>query len=256
MTAAGVDRTTVARYLDDLLEVTSFTDYGPIGLQVVGAHMVTKVCVAVSASLDVFERAGAAGAQMLVVHHGLFWDGTSRVVGPLERRRLETLFRHDITLLAYHLPLDAHPVVGNNARLIELLGVERHEPFAPHGGRPLGRHGTLPTASTAEGVAAVLGGALGVTPLMFLGGPVEVRRVGVVSGGAGGDVRAAAALGLDLFVTGEPEEESPYLAAELGVTFVAAGHHATETVGVRALAELLERDLGLATEFLPVSNPV
>jgi dinuclear metal center YbgI/SA1388 family protein len=243
-------------YLDELLEVAAFTDYGPIGLQVVGADRVRKVCVAVSASLDVFERAGAAGAQLLVVHHGLFWDGASRVIGTLERRRLEALFRHDLTLAAYHLPLDAHPEVGNNARLIELLGVERHEPFAPHRGRALGRHGTLPAATSATELAGRLEAALGVTPRVFAGGPRTVRRIGVVSGGAGGDVRAAAELGLDLFVTGEPEEESPYLAAELGIHFVAAGHNATETVGVRALAERLERDLDLETAYLPVDNPV
>ena len=244
------------RYLDDLLDVTSFTDYGPIGLQVVGADRVTKVCVAVSASLDVFERAGAAGAQLLVVHHGLLWDNTSRVVGVLERRRLEALFRHDLTLAAYHLPLDAHAEVGNNARLAELLGIAAHEPFAPHRGRPLGRHGTLPEPTTAAAVATRLEEALGRAPLVFPGGPAVVRRVGIVSGGAAGDVRAAAELGLDLFVTGEPDEDSPYLAAELGIHFLAAGHNATETVGVRALGECLERDLGLETEFLPVANPV
>lgn len=256
MTGTGQDRATVIAYLDELLEVVRFTDYAPIGLQVVGADRVTKVCVAVSASLDVFERAGAAGAQMLVVHHGLFWDGSSRVVGVLERRRLEALFRHGLTLAAYHLPLDAHPVVGNNARLIELLGVAAHEPFASHRGVPLGRHGSLPEPTTAEALATRLEEALGRVPLVFPGGPAAVRRIGVVSGGAAGDVRAAAALGLDLFVTGEADEESPYLAAELGVHLVAGGHNATETVGVRALAACLERDLGLATEFLPVANPV
>ncbi len=193
---------------------------------------------------------------MLVVHHGLFWDGASPVIGRLERRRLEALFSHDLSLVAYHLPLDAHPGLGNNARLVELLGVERHEPFAPHRGRPLGRYGELPAPTDAASIARRLEGALGVTPLVFPGGPDVVRQIGVVSGGAAGDVRAAAALGLDLFVTGEPAEWSPYVAAELGIHFVAAGHNATETVGVRALAEVMERDLGLETEFLAVDNPV
>ncbi len=132
-------RDAVVLHLDELLEVEGWTDYGPNGLQVVGADEVRKVCVAVSASLDVFERAGAAGAQMLVVHHGLLWDNAERVIGRLARRRLEALFRHDLSLVAYHLPLDAHPELGNNALLLRLLGVERHEGFAAEIGSALCR---------------------------------------------------------------------------------------------------------------------
>ena len=249
-------RDAIVAYLDEELESAAYRDYGPNGLQVVGADEVTTLRVAVSASLEVFERAAAAGAQMLVVHHGLFWDGASPVIGRLERRRLETLFRHDLSLVAYHLPLDGHAVLGNNAQLATILGIGDPEPFAEHRGRAIGRHGALAAPSSAEALAAVLGEALGSTPLVLPGGPEQVRTVAVVSGAAARDVRAAAALGIDLFVTGEPEEDAPYLARELGVTIVAAGHNATETVGVRAVAARLAAVFRIDTGFLPVRNPV
>jgi dinuclear metal center YbgI/SA1388 family protein len=249
-------REAILEFLDAELETAAYRDYGPIGLQVIGADTVDHVCVAVSASLDVFERAGAAGAQMLIVHHGLFWDGASPVVGLLQRRRLETLFRHDLSLVAYHLPLDGHAVLGNNAILAGLLGIVAPAPFAEHRGRALGRYGALAAPAPAAAIAARLGETLGSRPLVFGGGPDPVRTIGVVSGGAAGDVRAAATLGLDCFVTGEPAEETPYLAAELGVTVIAAGHHATETVGVRAVATRLEEVFGVRTTYLPVVNPV
>jgi dinuclear metal center YbgI/SA1388 family protein len=249
-------RDAIVAYLDEELESAAYRDYGPNGLQVVGADEVTRLRVAVSASLEVFERAAADGAEMLVVHHGLFWDGASPVIGHLERRRLETLFRGDLSLVAYHLPLDGHPVLGNNARLAAILGLDDPEPFAEHRGRAIGRRGQLAAPTTADAVAATLAAALGSTPLVLPGGPDEVRTVAVVSGAAARDVREAAALGIDLFVTGEPEEDAPYLARELGVTIVAAGHNATETVGVRALAARLADVFGIDTGFLPVWNPV
>jgi dinuclear metal center YbgI/SA1388 family protein len=253
---ATVRRDELVAHLDELLDARGYRDYGPIGLHVIGADEVTHVAVATSASLDVFERAGKAGAQMLIVHHGLWWDGQSQVVGLLERRRLESLFRHDITLVAYHLPLDGHDTLGNNAVLAQLLGVVDPKPFAEHRGRPLGRYGTLATPEGVAEIAARIGVALGSSPVVFPGGPDEVRTIGVVSGDAAGDVRNAATLGLDCFLTGEPSEDTAYLAAELGVTVIAAGHNATETVGVRAVAAHLEERYGLRTTFLPVTNPV
>ncbi len=251
-----VRRDDLVAHLDDLLDVRSYRDHGPIGLHVVGADTVTQVAVAVSASLDVFERAGAAGAEMLIVHHGLWWDGQSQVVGHLERRRLETLFRHDITLLAYHLPLDGHDTLGNNAVLARLLGVVDPQPFAEHRGRLLGRFGTLAAPESASSIAHRLGAELGSTPVLFPGGAEQVRTVGIASGAAAGEVRSAAKLGLDCLVTGEPSEDTLYLAAELGVTVIAAGHNATETVGVRAVAAHLEERFRLPTTFLSVANPV
>jgi dinuclear metal center YbgI/SA1388 family protein len=250
------DRDVIVRYLDTELDAGGYRDYLPVGLQVVGAEQVTRVCTAVSASLEVFSRAADAGAEMLVVHHGLFWDGSSRVIGTLERRRLQALFRGDVSLVAYHLPLDGHDALGNNAILIRMLGCEHPKPFAEHRGRLLGRYGELPAAEAAAGLAARLGAALGSVPVVFPGGPEPVRTVGVVSGAAAADIRHAAELGLDCFVTGEPDEESAYIAAELGVTMIAAGHYATETVGVQAVGQRLHEQFGIITEFLAVHNPV
>ncbi|MEI6625842.1 MAG: Nif3-like dinuclear metal center hexameric protein [Thermoleophilia bacterium] len=243
-------------WFDETLAAQSFRDYGPNGLQVVGADQVSRVCTAVSVSLEVIERAAADNAQVLLVHHGLFWDGADARIGPLERRRLEALFAADLSLVAYHLPLDAHATLGNNARLADLLGLTQRVPFGEHQGVAIGWSGALPAATTATELAATLGGLIGSTPLVLPGGDHPVRTVGIVSGGAARDIRQAAAAGLDAFITGEPSEDAAYLAAELGVHFIAAGHNATETVGVQALAEAAAAQFDLSTSFLAVDNPV
>jgi dinuclear metal center YbgI/SA1388 family protein len=243
-------------WLDETLDARSFKDYGPNGLQVVGADEVTRLATAVSVSLEVIERAIAEGAQALLVHHGLFWQGDDPVIGQLERRRLQTIFAGDLSLLAYHLPLDAHPTLGNNALLADLLGLVDRASFGEHGGVLLGVQGALPSPTPVSDVAAALGTQLGSTPLVLSGGDHPVRAVGVVSGGAAKDIRQAAAAGLDAFVTGEPREDSAYVAAELGVHLIAAGHNATETVGVQALGAAAAEQFGITTTFLPVVNPV
>lgn len=243
-------------WLDETLDARSFKDYGPNGLQVIGAHEVTHLATAVSISLEVIERAIADGAQALLVHHGLFWQGDDPVIGELERRRLQTMFAGDLSLLAYHLPLDAHPTLGNNALLANLLGLTDRAPFGEHGGVLLGVQGALPVPTPVSDVAAVLGTQLGSTPLVLPGGDHPVRTVGIVSGGAAKDIRQAAAAGLDAFITGEPREDSAYIAAELGVHLIAAGHNATETVGVQALAAAAAERFDITTAFLPVVNPV
>ena len=249
-------RDAIVRYLDDTLEAAGYRDHLPLGLQVIGADEVTHVCTAVSASLDVFERTAAAGAQMVIVHHGLFWDGSSRRIGTLERRRLEALFRGDVSLVAYHLPLDGADELGNNAILARLIGLTDVQPFADYRGKLLGRYGTLPAPEAADALAARLGATIGSRPQVFPGGPEPLRRVGVISGAAAREIPAAADFGLDCLITGEPEEDSPYLSAELGVTLIAAGHHATETVGVRAVGDRLAQVFGVTATFLPVENPV
>ncbi len=243
-------------WMDETLAVGSFRDYGPNGLQVVGAEAVSHLATAVSVSLDVIERAVAAEAQALLVHHGLFWQGDDPIIGTLERRRLQTLFAGDLSLIAYHLPLDAHPSLGNNARLADLLGLVDRAPFGEHGGVLLGVQGALPTAVPLAAVAATLGSLLGSTPLVLSGGEHPVRTIGIVSGGAAKDIRQAAAAGLDAFITGEPREDSAALARELGVHLIAAGHSATETVGVQALGAAAAERFGISTTFLAVDNPV
>ncbi len=193
----------------------------------------------------------------MLVHHGLFWDFLPTGLTPVLAERLRPLFKHDIALAGYHLPLDAHPEVGNNAILAERLGCERHEPFGTYRGMRIGRAGTfagdgIPAAELFERVRAVTARV----PTVFDGGPERVRRIGIVSG-AGADVLPEAiALGLDAFLTGEPREHVMADARELGMHFIAAGHYATETFGVRALGDWLAQRFGIEHVWVDIPNPV
>jgi dinuclear metal center YbgI/SA1388 family protein len=249
-------RDDILALLDAELEIARFRDYGPQGLQVAGRSDVSRVAVAVSSTLEVFEQAEALGADLLLVHHGLFWEGDSRVVDELLRRRLDTLFRAGISLAAYHLPLDAHTTLGNNAELARILGVAPEGWFMDDRGAPLAVRGRLAEPCSLDELASALERATGRRPLSFPGGPAVLERIGICSGGAARAIRLAAELGLDAWVTGEPSEDSRALAQELGISFIAAGHYASETFGVRALARLLEQRFAVETAFIDVANPV
>jgi len=243
-------RDEIVAYADRLLDVGAFSDYGPQGLQVVGAEEVTTLGCGVSASRELFERAAALGAQLVLVHHGLFWDKEPRVVDARLKGRLKALFDADITLAAYHLPLDAHPEIGNNALLARELGVEVERPF------DVGVGGSLPEPISADDLVARVRERLGCEPLVFAYGPAEVRRVSIVSGAGASRLPQAAAEGYELFLTGEPAEPAMMTARELGVHFVAAGHYATERLGVQALAERLAERFDLDWHFIELANPV
>jgi dinuclear metal center YbgI/SA1388 family protein len=245
-------RDEIVRYANELLEVHRFPEYGTPGLQVVGADEVSKLACGVSSSRELFERASDAGAQLVIVHHGMFWRNEPVWIDRRQRGRLETLFRADLSLLAYHLALDAHPTLGNNALLADAIGVEVELPFAEVGqGGRLGEPTSLD--ELVERIRATVGGR---EPLVFAHGPDRIGRVAICSGGAGGELIRAAHEGYDLFLTGEPEEPSLQNARELGIHFVAAGHDATERLGVQALARELAERFGLEWEFLGVENPV
>jgi dinuclear metal center YbgI/SA1388 family protein len=244
-------RDEILGYAAELLDLDSFADYGPQGMQVAGADEVTKIVCGVSASLELFEGAAAASAQLVIVHHGLLWNNEPRTIDRRMRRRLEALFDADLTLAGYHLALDAHPEVGNNALLARELGVDVEGPFAE-----LGAGGRLPAPEPLETFVERVRERIGPEPLVFDEGPDPVDRVAIVSGGAGKHVAEAAAEGYDLFLTGEAEEPSLYLARELGITFVAAGHYATERLGVQALSARLAEHFGLEWEFIELPNPV
>ena len=244
-------RDEILEHARQLLELDSYDDYGPMGLQVVGAEEVTRIAAGVSCSREVFERAAAAGAQLLLVHHGLFWDGDPRIVDGQMKARLRALFDADITLAAYHLALDAHPEVGNNALLGRRLGLESLERFLEWG-----FGGRLSGPVTLDDLARRLHEATGREPQVFEGGAERIERVAVVTGGAAKLVPQAAAAGYDAFVTGEPAEPTMALARELGIHFLAGGHYATETFGISALAGRLADRFSLDWEFLDVPNPV
>jgi dinuclear metal center YbgI/SA1388 family protein len=245
------DRDAILAFASELLDLDAYPDYGPMGLQVAGAREVQRLACGVSASLELFERAAAAGAQMLLVHHGLLWDRDPRVIDDPARRRLEALFDADMTLAAYHLALDAHPEVGNNALLARELGIEPAEKFTD-----IGFGGPLAEPVTVEEFAARVREALGSEPLVFAHGPERVERAAVITGGAGKYLPDAAREGYDLFLTGEPQEPSLQLAREFGIHFVAAGHYATERIGIQALTERLAEQFDLKWAFIDIPNPV
>jgi dinuclear metal center YbgI/SA1388 family protein len=249
--------TSIISALDELLNPGAFEDLGPNGLQVPGPEEVGTVVTGVSAQRELVERAIAEGAQLVLVHHGLFWNFQPTGLTPVLAERLRPLFKHDIALAGYHLPLDGHPELGNNAILAERLGCERHEAFAAYKGTPIGRAGTFP----GDGVAAAdlferVRELTARVPTVFDGGPERVRRIGIVSGSGADWLQDAIDLGLDAFLTGEPREHVMSIAREAGIHFIAAGHYATETFGVRALGDWLAERFGVQHVWIDIPNPV
>jgi len=249
-------RDEIIAFLDDLLDAGSWEDYGPNGLQVPGAEEVSVVATGVSAHRELFERAREAGAQLVLCHHGLFWRNQPRQIDARMKERLKALFDSDMSLAAYHLPLDAHPEVGNNALICEALGLERAEPFGSHNGRAIGFVGRAPQAIPRDELVSRCTRALEREPLVFDSGPEEIATVGIVSGGGAGSLSEAIERGLDAFLTGEPSEPGMADSREAGVNFIAGGHWATETFGVRRLGELLAERFGVEHRFVAIPNPV
>jgi dinuclear metal center protein, YbgI/SA1388 family len=240
-------------YTSQLLETARFRDYSPNGLQVEGRPEVKRLASGVTASLALIEAAAEWGADALLVHHGWFWKNEdSRVVG-VKKRRLERLLSQGISLLAYHLPLDAHPAYGNNAQLAGVLGAEVEGWF---GEQAVGAYGPLGRPRALGEWTAGIGRALGREPLVIGDPGRPLARVAWCSGGAQGYFEQAVALGVDAFVTGEVSEYNFHLARETGVAFVSAGHHATETLGVKALGGHLAERFGLDHFFIDIPNPV
>lgn len=252
MTAIG----TILDTLDELLKPGDYRDYAPNGLQVPGPDDIRTVVTGVSAHAQLLTLAAERGADLVIVHHGLFWNSGPRALDRVAVRRLKLLFDHDMALAAYHLPLDGHQEHGNNALLAAALGAESWRPFA--GSPAIGVAATFPGdgISRAELVDRVRAATLGREPLAFLDGPDPVRTIGIVSGAAADHVHDALAAGLDAFLTGEPAERSMAVARDYGITFIAAGHHATERAGVQRLGELLAERFGVEHVFADVPNPI
>ena len=248
---------TVLNHLDQLLKPAQFSDFAPNGLQVPGPAEVRTVVTGVSASAELFERAAEHGADLIIVHHGLFWNGAPLALTPAAKRRLQLLFEHDMALAAYHLPLDGHPQVGNNALLAEGLGCIEREPFAFHKGSAIGVRARFEGDGIApQELVERVRALTDRVPLAFLDGPPLVRTIGIVSGGGADYLGDAAVAGLDAFLTGEPAERVMTQAREVGIHFIAAGHYATETFGVRRLGELLAERFAIEHVFVDVPNPI
>ena len=241
----------INRYLDS----GKIKDASHNGLQVEGKAEVKKIAFGVSASLELFERAAASGADMVIVHHGLLWGRSVPVKGPF-RKKLKTLLDNGLTLAAWHLPLDKHRTVGNNARILKLLGAGRPEPFGVYDGETIGFKGAFPRARTLAEVIKALQNELSADVLAFGFGTKKIRTLGVISGGGQKMFDQAIEAGLDLFITGEVSEFVQETAREHCANFVSAGHYNTEQPGVRALAALVCAKFGVETEFIDIPNPI
>ncbi|MDR0528076.1 MAG: Nif3-like dinuclear metal center hexameric protein [Zoogloeaceae bacterium] len=249
-----MDRNELARLLDTVLESAKFEDYSPNGLQVEGQKDVRRVLTGVTASQALIDEAIRIGADTLVVHHGLFWRGESSRVTGYRKERLAALLRHEVNLFAYHLPLDAHSFLGNNAGWAAAMGWRALGRF---GRQSLGFYGEQETPCTLAELAARLAKTLRQTPLVIA--PKEetmmIRRLAWCSGGAQGLLEEALPLGVDAYLSGEISEQTTHIAKESGVAYFACGHHATERFGAQNLALWLARETGLKASFADFPNP-
>ena len=250
-------RDEITAFCGELLDVASFDDYGPNGLQVPGGTEVTNVATGVSANLETLQRAVDAGAELVLTHHGLLWgDELSPLSVPMAAR-LRALLCADVSLAAYHLPLDAHPEIGNNALLRDALDLDADErPFGQAKGSPVGLIGRVSEPMDIEELRRRLSAAVGRDPLVFASGPERISTVGILTGAGGVAVHEAGPLGLDALVTGEPSEPVMGEAREYGVHFLAGGHYATETFGIRRLGELVAERFLIEHDFIDVPNPI
>ncbi len=240
-------------YIGSLLEVSRFRDYSPNGVQVEGKTQVQRIASGVTASQRLLDAATAWGADAILVHHGYFWRSEDATITGIKKRRIAHLLQHDVSLLAYHLPLDAHAELGNNAQLGKRLGFVEHGRF---GEQDIACHGELAQPQMLAQLSAHIEGVLQRAPQVIGEGNRSIRRIAWCSGGAQGNFEAAVALGVDVFLTGEISEQNVHVAQETGVAFIAAGHHATERYGIRALGEHLAARFSVEHRFFDMSNPV
>ncbi|GAB6388073.1 Nif3-like dinuclear metal center hexameric protein [Stutzerimonas marianensis] len=250
----AVALSTLVAEADRYLNVGKIADYCPNGLQVEGRAQVRRIVSGVTASQALLDAAVEAGADAVLVHHGYFWKNEDPRVLGMKQRRLRTLLLHDISLLAYHLPLDVHPEVGNNMQLAKVLGLVAEGPLEPGNPRSVGLVGALEAPLTPAEFNSRIQLALGREPLM-VEGAASIRRVAWCTGGAQGYIEQAVAAGVDAYLTGEVSEQTVHVARENGISFFAAGHHATERYGVQALGEYLARQFAIEHRFIDCPNP-
>jgi dinuclear metal center YbgI/SA1388 family protein len=256
--ASVAARDEIIAFCDELLDSSSFEDYGPNGLQVPGAAEVDRIATGVSANLEFLRAAVDSGAQLALTHHGLLWGSDASPVSEPMAARLRALLCAEVSLGAYHLPLDAHPEIGNNALLRDALGLKPDDrSFGEAKGTSIGVIGRAPAPMRlAELIDRLTEATGGRSPLVFDSGPGEIETVGIVTGGGAFAIHEAGLLRLDALVTGEPSEPVMGEAREYGVHFLAGGHYATETLGIRRLGELIAERFDVAHEFIDVPNPI
>lgn len=242
-------------HLNALLEPEAFRDYCPNGLQVEGHRPIRKLVTGVTASQEFLDAAIANNADAVLVHHGYFWKGEDQRITGMKRRRIATLLEAGVSLWAYHLPLDAHPTLGNNAQLAKRLGWKVTGSLRDEA-RPIGNRGVTAAPQDIASLKLQLEQILDFRPIHVPGGPATVSHVAWCTGAAQGMIHDAAAVGADVYITGEISEPTAHAAAELGIHFLAAGHHATERYGVQAVGEKLVADFGIDHQFIDCPIPV
>jgi len=251
-----ISRKTLVSHIDAMLKPHLFRDYCPNGLQVEGKDEIKKIVTGVTASQALLEKAIELNADAIVVHHGYFWKGEGDAITGMKRKRLKLLLENDISLLAYHLPLDAHDTLGNNVQLAKELGIEIEGGLEPNNPRSIGLVGKLTTPMTANEFAQHLESVLGQKPQTIEGLSPKIERVAWCTGGAQGYIDKAVALEVDAYITGEVSEQTYHTVQEQGIHFFAAGHHATERYGVKALGEYLAQEFGIEQVFVDIHNPI
>ncbi len=254
-----MERSELLSWLNSTLEPARFADYCPNGLQVEGANQITKIVTGVTASQALIAKAVQAKAQAILVHHGWFWRGEDPTVRGTRRQRLANVLTHDLNLIAYHLPLDAHPQYGNNVQLAKVLGLiahldEKGQPVTG-GAKDLVWFGSPNEPLSLGQFVARTAQALGREPVVIGDPNAPCRRVAWCTGGAQGMFEAAIDAGVDLYITGEISEPQAHLARESGVAFMSAGHHATERYGVKALGQAIAERFDLEVSFFDIDNP-
>ncbi len=247
-------RDELTSYLAEYLKTDEFRDLGPNGLQVEGKDEINKIITGVSGCVELFETAITEKADAVIVHHGIIWEFERPVYKGGYKKRIKALLENDINLYGFHLPLDAHPVVGNNALIANLLGLDQVEPFGDHGGQLIGMKGAV-NGINAEMVFDKILRKINNDALIYPFGPDTINQVGIISGGAQKEVKQAVLQDLDLYLTGEVSEHTMHYVKEEGIHFVAAGHHATERFGIKALGDHLREKFRLDVQFIDIPNP-
>ncbi|MGP5100217.1 Nif3-like dinuclear metal center hexameric protein [Psychrobacter celer] len=257
----------LTEFCDDYLSASAFKDYAPNGLQVDGGRPIRRIVTGVTACEALIDAAIAEDADAIMVHHGYFWKGEPMTITGMKGQRIRKLMQHGISLIGYHLPLDAHPKIGNNAKLAEMLGLTITEALYPHESHPVGNIATCPPQS-AESLTQTITQALGRIPLHISGhyqyladeaadtaAPKLLKRIGICTGGAQDMIEQAAAMDCDAYISGEISERTTHSARELGIDYFACGHHATERAGIQALGDIIAQQFGLSVRFIDIDNP-
>ena len=260
----SISAQTLTQFCDDYLSTSAFKDYAPNGLQVDGGRPIQRIVTGVTACEALIDAAIADNADAIMVHHGYFWKGEPAPLTGMKGRRIRKLMQHGISMIGYHLPLDAHPIVGNNATLASMLDMTVTAALYPNESHPVGNIATC-TPQSADALIAKITQALGRTPLHISSEYHEdagtnpsnrlITRVGICTGGAQDMIEQAALMGCDAFISGEISERTTHIARELGIDYFACGHHATERGGIQALGEIVASEFGLPVTFIDIHNP-